>query len=138
VGFVVDTNLHWRRAKLFLRWLSKLRSLSRWRSKTRHEVGCLQCARAGWMMALRADTVMAISAARAVSRRDVPRHERIGRARRDEPPGGAGTAAPPGGRPSVEMGEGLADAYDGVAVDELLLAADGVAQRGAGEAIDLA
>jgi len=42
VGFVVDTNLHWRRAKLFLRWLSKLRSLSRWRSKTRHEVGCLQ------------------------------------------------------------------------------------------------
>ena len=90
------------------------------------------------MMALRADTVMAITAASPASRRDVPRRARIGRARRDGPPGGAGTAAPPGERPSVEMSEGLADAYDSVAVDELLFTAGGVAQRGAGEAIDLA
>jgi hypothetical protein len=90
------------------------------------------------MMASRADTVMAISAACPASQRDVPRHERIGRARRDGPPGGARTAAPPGASLSVEMSEGVAHAYDGIAVDELLFPAGRVAQRGAREAIDLA
>src|SRR6202789_2290639 len=42
------------------------------------------------------------------------------------------------GARSVEAGEGLADAEDELAVDELLLAAGCVAESGAGQAIDLA
>ena len=42
------------------------------------------------------------------------------------------------GSRSVEAGEGLADAEDEFAVDELLLPARSVAESGAGEAVDLA